>query len=125
MFIKFPKFYHVLSFNIIILWRGRNVLCYRFKSLDRIKDNKLILKILNNSFDINFIKDKIIYDYSHYIKIYYDYNNLINGKLVFCNSFINTSINGKVEEVKIHFINKYVLKRENENENDISLFRIL
>ena len=114
-----------MSFNIIILWRGRNVLCYRFKSLDRIKDNKLILKILNNSFDINFIKDKIIYDYSHYIKIYYDYNNLINGKLVFCNSFINTSINGKVEEVKIHFINKYVLKRENENENDISLFRIL
>ena len=102
-----------------------NVLCYRFKSLDRLSDNKLILEILNKSFDKNFIKDKIIYNYTKYIKVYHDHNDLKNGKVLFCNTVINTSVRGSVENGMMSFVNNYVLKPENENDNDISLFRIL
>lgn len=102
-----------------------NVLCYRFKSLDRITDNKLILEILNKSFDKNFIKDKIISNYTKYIKVYHDHNELKNGNVLFCTTVIDTSIQGSVKHGKMSFVNNYVLKPENENVNDISLFRIL
>jgi hypothetical protein len=102
-----------------------NVFCYRFKSSDRIKDNKLMLEIINKSFDKNFIKDKVLYDYKEYIKVYHDYNDLKNGKALICNTLIDTSLQGTVKNCKMSFVNKYVLKRENENEKDITLFRIL
>jgi hypothetical protein len=114
-----------ILFQFMELDQLENVLCYRFKSLDRIKDSKLMQEILNKSFDKNVIKDKIIHDYTKYIKVYHNHKDLENNKVLFCNMVIDSSLQGSVQKGEMYFKNKYILKLENKNEKDISLFRII
>jgi len=127
------QFYNLkrLDFTDIILFQFSelqnidDILCYRFKSNNRIKDNKLMKEILKKSFDQNFIKDKIIFDYNVCAKIYFDYEKS-SGEILFYNTIIDTSIKGYVKQNKITLLNKFILKPTNlEKCRDIGLFRIV
>jgi hypothetical protein len=81
-------------------------------------------EILKKSFDKNFIKDKIIYDYNKYIKIYIDYKE--KDKFILFNIITDTSIQGYSHEIRLNLINKFLLTQENQKDNiDIGLFKIL
>ncbi len=98
----------------------KNVLCYRFKSSSRIKDSKLMRKILKNNFNINYISDQIIFNYFNYLLINFDYNESDDKNLVFLNVGTEHYITENVYIGKIPFKFKLSIKYNDE----ISLFRI-
>lgn len=96
------------------------VLCYRFKSFSRIKDSQLMTSILKTSFDINYILDKIIFNYISYLTINFDYTQSDDKNLLFRNVVIENYITKNVHIVKLPFKFKLSIKYQDE----INLFSI-
>lgn len=123
--IKRLDFTDILLFQYFTLNNLDDVLCYRFKSCNRLQDSKLMKEILDNNFDKQKILDKIIFNYTRYVKISFDFSELSNGIITLYNTIVNTSVVGDVREFKISLKLQLKAEFENPTKENFTLFRIL